>query len=133
MVKKYIGESRVSEALGLSSSGKSCSEFYSKDVCPWDTSAMIKIVSKLLSSGQSYARSEWLQICCGQQLVQSIAGKLEMFSNICSNLALCDSCCNLRLGRMRLKLCRKPKLFKTAFFMRVVFRNSIEAVNFKIK
>jgi hypothetical protein len=51
LVKKYIGESRVSEALGLGSSGKRCSDYYSKDVCPWDTSAMIKIVSKLLNSG----------------------------------------------------------------------------------
>jgi hypothetical protein len=51
LVKTYIGESRISEALGLGSSGKNCSDYYSRDVCPWDTSAMIKIASKVMSSG----------------------------------------------------------------------------------
>jgi hypothetical protein len=53
LVKKYIGETRVSEALDHGSGGKNCSDFYSKDVCPWDTSAMIKIASKVLTSGSS--------------------------------------------------------------------------------
>ena len=53
LVKKYIGESRITEALGLGSSGKNCADYYSRDVCPWDTSAMIKIASKILTSGDT--------------------------------------------------------------------------------
>ena len=53
LVKKYSGESRITEALGLGSSGKNCADYYSRDVCPWDTSAMIKIASKILTSGDN--------------------------------------------------------------------------------
>ena len=50
-VKKYLGESQVEEALKNGENGKDCSIYYSQDVCPWDTSAMIKIASKLMTSG----------------------------------------------------------------------------------
>ena len=46
--------------------------------------------------------SYYLQICCNQQLLQSIAVKIEKNSNLCNNLALCDSCCNLWLVWKRL-------------------------------
>ena len=50
-VKKYVGESKVSEALQYGQNGKDCSIYYSNDVCPWDTSAMIKIATKVMTSG----------------------------------------------------------------------------------
>ena len=50
-VKKYLGESKVQEALDNGAKGKDCSIYYSRDVCPWDTTAMIKIASKIVSSG----------------------------------------------------------------------------------
>ena len=50
-VKKYLGESKVQEALDNGANGKDCSIYYSQDVCPWDTSAMIKIASKIVTSG----------------------------------------------------------------------------------
>lgn len=50
-VKKYVGESKIDEALKYGENGKDCSIYYSKDVCPWDTSAMIKIASKVMTSG----------------------------------------------------------------------------------
>ena len=39
-MKKYLGESKVQEALDNGAKGKDCSIYYSRDVCPWDTSAM---------------------------------------------------------------------------------------------
>ena len=48
------------------------------------------------------ARSDLLQICCDQQLSQSIAVKIEKNPIICSDLALCDSRCNLQLVWTRL-------------------------------
>ena len=50
-VKKYLGESKVEEALNYGQNGKDCSIYYSRDVCPWDPSAMIKIASKVMTSG----------------------------------------------------------------------------------
>ena len=50
-MKKYLGESQVQEALDNGAKGKDCSIYYSRDVCPWDTSAMIKIASKIVTSG----------------------------------------------------------------------------------
>lgn len=49
-MKKYIGDSRVSEAMNIGKS-KKCDQKYPIDVCPWDKSAIIKIASKLLTSG----------------------------------------------------------------------------------
>ena len=49
-MKKYVGESRVSEALAHGTS-KKCEKYYKHDVCPWDTSAIIKVTTKLLTSG----------------------------------------------------------------------------------
>ena len=46
-----MGEGKVSEALKYGQNGKDCSIYYSQDVCPWDTSAMIKIASKIMTSG----------------------------------------------------------------------------------
>ena len=46
-----MGEGKVNEALEYGKNGKDCSIYYSKDVCPWDTSAMIKIASKVMTSG----------------------------------------------------------------------------------
>jgi len=50
-VKKYLGEGKVNEALKYGKNGKDCSLYYSNGVCPWDTSAMIKIASKIMTSG----------------------------------------------------------------------------------
>lgn len=50
-IKKYLGEGKVSEALKYGENGKDCSIYYSKDVCPWDTTAMIKIATKVMTSG----------------------------------------------------------------------------------
>ena len=50
-IKKYLGEGKVNEALKYGQNGKDCSIYYSQDVCPWDTSAMIKIASKIMTSG----------------------------------------------------------------------------------
>ena len=50
-VKMFMGESKISEALSYGKNGKDCSIYYSSDVCPWDTSAMIKIASKVMTSG----------------------------------------------------------------------------------
>jgi len=50
-IKKYLGESKVEEALKYGQNGKDCSIYYSRDVCPWDTSAMIKIATKVMTSG----------------------------------------------------------------------------------
>ena len=50
-IKKYLGESKVEEALNYGKNGKDCSIYYSRDVCPWDPSAMIKIASKVMTSG----------------------------------------------------------------------------------
>ena len=51
LVKQYVGENRVNEALSHGTS-KKCEAYYKHDVCPWDTSAIIKITTKLLTSGQ---------------------------------------------------------------------------------
>ena len=51
LVKQYVGESRINEALSHGTS-KKCEAYYKHDVCPWDTSAIIKITTKLLTSGQ---------------------------------------------------------------------------------
>ena len=50
-VKMFLGESKVNEALSYGKNGKDCSIYYSSDICPWDTSAMIKIASKVMTSG----------------------------------------------------------------------------------
>ena len=50
-MKMYLGESKVEEALKYGHNGKDCSIYYSKNVCPWDTSAMIKIATKVMTSG----------------------------------------------------------------------------------
>ena len=50
-VKMFLGESKISEALSYGKNGKDCSIYYSSDICPWDTSAMIKIASKVMTSG----------------------------------------------------------------------------------
>ena len=50
-MKKYVGENRINEALSNGTS-KKCKAYYKHDVCPWDTSAIIKITTKLLTSGQ---------------------------------------------------------------------------------
>ena len=47
----YLGESKVEEALKYGQNGKDCSIYYSRSVCPWDTSAMIKIATKVMTSG----------------------------------------------------------------------------------
>ena len=44
-----------------------------------------------------------LSIYCDQQLVQSVAAKIEKNPIICSNLAPSNSCCNLQLVWTRLK------------------------------
>ena len=50
------------------------------------------------------ARSDKLQICCNQRLLQAIAVKIKKFPIIYSDLALCDSCCNLWLVWTRLNV-----------------------------
>ena len=45
-----VGESRVQAALEHGSSNK-CEKYYKRDVCPWDASAMMKIVTSLITSG----------------------------------------------------------------------------------
>lgn len=47
----YLGESKVEEALKYGQNGKDCSIYYSRNICPWDTSAMIKIATKVMTSG----------------------------------------------------------------------------------
>ena len=50
VVQKYVGENRINEALSHGTS-KKCKAYYKHDVCPWDTSAIIKVTTKLLTSG----------------------------------------------------------------------------------
>jgi len=50
-MKMYLGESKVEEALKYGQNGKDCSIYYSRNICPWDTSAMIKIATKVMTSG----------------------------------------------------------------------------------
>lgn len=50
-IKLFLGESKINEALSYGKNGKDCSIYYSSDICPWDTSAMIKIASKVMTSG----------------------------------------------------------------------------------
>ena len=50
VVQKYVGETRINEALSHGTS-KKCKAYYKHDVCPWDTSAIIKVTTKLLTSG----------------------------------------------------------------------------------
>ncbi len=47
-LRKFMGEARMNEIIGVSESSYSCEEVFSGDVCPWHPNTSKKVIAKLI-------------------------------------------------------------------------------------